>query len=98
MAIITVFDIIGGTQAQYEQVTEKLSGGQGGVRSLSDFPEPGLISHAAGPSPHGWFVVDVWESEQAFQRFGEKLAPLLREAGVPDTEPQVYQATNVVTS
>ncbi|WP_326807727.1 antibiotic biosynthesis monooxygenase [Streptomyces sp. NBC_01775] len=97
MAIIAVFDVPGGTQAQYEQVCDRLSGGNGVLTSLSDAPEPGLLSHIAGPTPTGWLVVEVWESEQAFQRFGQKLAPFLEEAGMPDLEPKVYQAFNVVT-
>ena len=97
MAIIVVFDAPGGTQAQYEQVCDRLSGGKGVLTSLSDAPEPGLLSHAAGPTPQGWLVVEVWESEEAFQRFGQKLAPFLEEAGMSGVEPKVYRAFNVVT-
>ena len=97
MAIITVFDIPGGTQAQYEQVTNEMTGGHGVVRNRKDWPVSGLISHAAGPSPTGWFVTDVWESEEAFRKFGEKLAPLMQAAGMPMGTPTVYQAFNVVT-
>ncbi|MDH6580811.1 hypothetical protein [Kitasatospora sp. MAP5-34] len=97
MAIIAAFDIPGGTQAQYEQVTNKMTGGRGVVRASSDWPVAGLISHAAGPSPSGWFVVDVWESEEAFQRFGEALRPLMQEAGMAETAPNIYPAFNTVT-
>ncbi|WP_042380987.1 hypothetical protein [Streptacidiphilus melanogenes] len=97
MAIIIVFDIPGGTQAQYEQVTNEMTGGRGLVRKRNDWPVPGLISHAAGPSPTGWIVTDVWESEEAFQKFGEKLAPLMRAAGMPMGQPTIYEAFNVVT-
>ncbi|WP_370134889.1 hypothetical protein [Streptacidiphilus sp. EB103A] len=69
----------------------------GVVRNRKDRPVPGLVSHAAGPSPTGWFVADVWESEEAFQKFGEKLAPLMQAAGMPMGEPTVYQAFDVVT-
>ncbi|MEV0538135.1 hypothetical protein [Kitasatospora sp. NPDC050463] len=98
MAVIIVFEIPGATQAQYEEVTNKMAGGRGGVKSRSDWPVPGLISHCAGPTPGGWHVTDVWESKEAFQRFAEKLAPLMREAGMPDAEPKIYEAFNVVTS
>ncbi|WP_069772449.1 hypothetical protein [Streptomyces sp. LUP30] len=96
MTIIITFDFPGTTQAQYEELTDKMTGGRG-LTKASDWPVPGLISHATGPSPTGWFVTDVWESEDAFRQFGEKLAPLLREAGIPDTEPKIYQAFKVVT-
>jgi hypothetical protein len=42
-------------------------------------------------------VTDVWESEEAFRKFGEKLAPLMQAAGMPMGTPTVYQAFNVVT-
>jgi hypothetical protein len=96
MTIIITFDFPGTTQAQYEQVTNKMTEGRG-LKKPSDWPVPGLISHATGPSPTGWFVTDVWESEDAFRQFGEKLAPLLQEAGIPETEPKIYQAFKVVT-
>ncbi|WP_042365240.1 hypothetical protein [Streptacidiphilus neutrinimicus] len=98
MAVIIVFEIPGGTQAQYEEVTDKMTGGRGGVKARSDWPVPGLISHCAGPTPDGWHVTDVWESTEAFQRFAEKLGPLMQAAGMPQAEPRIYEAFNVVTS
>lgn len=97
MAIIITFDFPGATQAQYEQVTDKLTGGRGLVGKRSDWPVPGCISHACGPSPTGWFVTDVWESKEAFQAFGETLRPLMQEVGMPEAEPTIYEAFNVVT-
>ncbi|MFI9544564.1 hypothetical protein ACIHAR_11600 [Streptomyces sp. NPDC052016] len=97
MAVITVNDIPGGTQAQYEQIADKVTGGRGLVRGRSDWPVPGLISHAAGPTPTGWFVCDVWESEEAWQRFADILVPYAQEVGMPEFELKVYPAFNVVT-
>lgn len=57
----------------------------------------GLISHTAAPTSNGWLVVDVWESEEAFQQFGETLIPILRELGLADVQPQTYPVFNVVT-
>jgi hypothetical protein len=61
------------------------------VESPSDWPVEGLLVHAAGDGPGGFRVVDVWESEEAAQSFGEQLAPHLREAGIT-AEPEVYPA------
>ncbi|GAA2494181.1 hypothetical protein [Streptomyces gobitricini] len=97
MPIIMVQEMPGVTQAQYEQVTDRVSGGKGGLGSRADYPVPGLISHAAGPTPDGWIVVDVWESEEALQRFSEHLLPALREAGVPEDRPKIFSAFNVIT-
>lgn len=90
MAIAVIFQIPGMTQAQYDQGAEAVTGGRGAVEKLSDWPVPGLISHTAGPTPDGWFVVDIWESEEAFQRFGEIIVPILTGLGVTNPEPKVY--------
>lgn len=95
MAILMVQDIPGGTQEQYEQVVARLSEGRG-LKSPSDWPVEGLLSHATGPTDNGWRVVDVWESEEAFQRFGEVLGPLLQEFGLPAGEPQISPIHNFV--
>lgn len=70
MAIVVVLDMPGMTQAQYEQSAEKVAGRPGPVKSPADWPVTGLISHTAAPTSNGWLVVDVWESEEAFQQFG----------------------------
>ncbi|MFI6844325.1 hypothetical protein OG535_38310 [Kitasatospora sp. NBC_00085] len=97
MAIIIVHETPGGTREQYEQVTNRLSGGKGALRSRGDWPAPGLLSHVAGPTADGWLVVDAWESEEAFQRFAEHLMPVLREVGMAEVPPKIYPAVNVVT-
>jgi hypothetical protein len=90
MAIVAVFEMPGMTQAQYEQSAEKVTGGRGPVTKPSDWPVAGLVSHTAAPTADGWLVVDVWESAEAFQQFGEIIVPILRELGLPDVQPKVY--------
>jgi len=70
------------TQERYDQAVRRLTGGRVRFESRDDWPVEGLLSHAAGESPDGFIVVDVWESEEAFARFGETLGPILQELGV----------------
>jgi hypothetical protein len=86
--ILMVHDSPGGTQEQYEQAAARLSDGRG-LSSPGDWPVDGILSHAAGPTDTGWRVVDVWESAEAFQRFGEVIGPVLQEVGMPG-EPQIF--------
>ena len=73
MAIAFVQDVEGGNQELYDKIQEKL-----GAR---ENPPPGLIIHTAGPTATGWRVVDVWESEEALQKFRDgRLMPAIREA------------------
>jgi hypothetical protein len=76
-------------QEQYDSIHGSLG--------LDDKPADGLLLHTAGPKPGGWRVFDVWESEDAFNRFVEdRLMPAVKQAGVEgQPEPQLYQVYNV---
>ena len=96
MAIVLVHQGPGLTRSSYEQVTRSMMGKER-PESPSDWPVEGLLVHAAGEGPNGFRVVDVWESEEAAQRFGEQLAPHLQEAGIT-AEPEVYPAHAFVSA
>jgi hypothetical protein len=95
MAIGVLLELPGVTQAQYEEALSQLTTG-GTLRSLSDCPVKGLLSHLAGPTPSGWRVVDVWESEADLNRFAEILIPIGKRLGFPDSSPQIFPAHNFV--
>ena len=97
MAIGVLFEFPGVTQAQYDDAAKRLTKG-GQLRSLSDWPAKGLLSHAAGPTPNGWRVMDVWETEADLMRFAEILMPILEQVGIPETAPQIFPAYNFVRS
>ena len=85
------------TEGQYDELSQSLN--PQGLNAPSDWPVPGLISHVAGTMPDGTFcVVDVWESEEAVQQFGQHLMPKLGEVGVTDPPPPtVFPAYKHVT-
>jgi hypothetical protein len=98
MAIVVLFEFPGLTQAQYDQALSRLTGGKP-YNSFADMPAAkGVLMHAAFPTPAGFRVVDVWESEAAFQAFGAVLAPILKEIGFPDAPPQIFPAYKFVRS
>jgi hypothetical protein len=48
---------------------------------VGDDPIPGLIAHVSGPSPDGWRIIDIWESEEHWQQFqAARLGPALARA------------------
>jgi hypothetical protein len=96
MPIVAVFEGPGFTQQSYEESVRKLTG-KNKMTSPSEWPVEGLLVHVAGQGPKGFRVVDVWASEDAFRRFGEKLIPVLREVGI-EGEPEVYPSHTVVTA
>ena len=67
------------------------------MESPADWPVEGCLAHAAGQTPAGFRVVDVWTSQDAFQRFGEVLMPIMSEVGV-EGAPEVYETHAFVTA
>jgi hypothetical protein len=97
MAVVAVFQDPSLTQELYEQSVNKMTGGKSRMESPADWPVEGLLVHVAGEGENGFRVVDVWESEEAFRRFGETLMPVLREVGVQG-QPEVYPAHTLVSA
>jgi hypothetical protein len=75
------------TKDTYTRLTEEMFGDH---PMREDQSPDGLILHTAGQSEEGWYVYDVWESQEHFQRFVEsKLGPALHELGIgADNPPQ----------
>jgi hypothetical protein len=95
MPIVAVFEAPGLTQQNYEETVRRLTG-KSRMTSPHDWPVEGLLVHVAGQGEKGFRVVDVWTSEEAFRRFGEKLIPVLREVGI-EGEPEIYPSHTLVT-
>ncbi len=95
MAIGVILNFPGATIEQYDEASRGLNNGQP-LRALSDWPGGGCLSHVSGATPEGLRVVDVWESPEKFQAFGEKLMPLVQQAGMQPTEPIVFPVHNFV--
>jgi quinol monooxygenase YgiN len=81
------------TKEIYDQVSEKMFG-HSPMRD-DEAPE-GLILHSAGQGEGGWYVYDIWESREAFERFMEsKLMPAVQEVmgdrqPPPEAAPQFF--------
>jgi len=82
------------TQEKYEEVVRRLTG-KSHADSASDFPFEGLLVHAAGAAEGGFCVVDVWESEEAVERFREAIAPIAAEVGIEEA-PEFFPAHTFV--
>ena len=58
---------------------------------------PGRLSHVAARKGTGYLIVDVWESQEAFDKFfQEKLGQALQEAGLALPQPQAWPAERIV--
>lgn len=76
------------TQAQYDQVNDAVN--------PSNHLVPGMISHAAGMTGNTFCVIEVWESQEAIERFfKEHLGAAFQEANIT-TRPVMFQVTNML--
>jgi hypothetical protein len=75
------------TKESYTALTEKMFGSF--PMSEDQAPE-GLLLHTAGQSEQGWYVYDVWESKELFERFVQnQLGPAMEQLGAGgDSPPQ----------
>jgi quinol monooxygenase YgiN len=88
MAVGLIFDGAGVTQAQYEQVLQKVS--------PDNRLAPGMLTHSAGTTENGWCVVETWESQEAAgQFFQQKLGQALEQAGI-NIQPKFFQVVNTM--
>ncbi len=77
------------TQERYEAVVRGLTGGKSRLESPDDVPTGGLLVHVAGQTEEGFVIFDVFESQEAFDRFGAFVGPIAREAGIEEP-PKSY--------
>lgn len=92
MAIGILFEGPGMTRENYEEMNRQMFGSARPSASID-----GLIIHTAGEGPNGFRIVDVWESQEQFERFmEEKIMPAAEAMNAPQTaEPQIWELHNV---
>jgi hypothetical protein len=97
MLIMAVHQVPSLTQERYEEVVRRLTGGKSRIESLSDLPLEGLLVHLAGEGKNGFCIVDIFESEDAVQRFKEAMGSIPREVGIEEP-PEFFPAHTCVSA
>ena len=79
MAVVVTLEFSNATTKQYDQVLEKMNlGGR--------MPPNGIFHVCADNGEGGLYIVDTWDTAEAFHDFSEKqIGPLTAEVGI--TEP-----------
>jgi hypothetical protein len=72
------------TRERYEEVVRRLTNGRSRLESLSDGGIEGLLVHVAGEGADGFWIVDLWESQQAVERFGRMIRPIAESVGIEE--------------
>ncbi len=77
------------TAAQYDDIIGRLDAAGAGKPA-------GRLYHACFGSGDKLQVFDIWESQQAFDKFGETLMPILQEIGLDSGQPIVEPVHNLI--
>jgi hypothetical protein len=91
MSIVVRFSPASMTPEMYDKAVRMLE--EAGV----DFPPEGLDYHVCFGSDSNLRVSEIWDSREQLEAFGERLMPVLSEAGIGfSAEPEVYEVHNIV--
>ena len=89
MAVAMYMNFPNTTRDQYDRVMKELN--------LKEKPASGLIHHVAGPLESGWVVVDVWESQAAFDKFfKERLQRAMENVNIAPPQPKTFTVHNMI--
>ena len=94
MLILAIHETPTLTRERYEEVVRKLTNGKPRIEAPSDLPFDGLLVHAAGEGPNGFCVFDVFESEDAVERFRAALGTIPEKVGIE--EPPTFFPAHTV--
>jgi heme-degrading monooxygenase HmoA len=89
MAIAIYFHPQAMTAKQYDEAMARLD-------AIGESKPKGRTHHSVfGPEDHV-MVYDVWDSQEDFDAFGQKLMPILTEMGIDPGQPDVMPIHRVV--
>jgi hypothetical protein len=74
---------------KYDETIRRLEDG-------GDFPPDGLELHVAFMVDGALRVSEVWDSQEKFEAFGERLMPILADVGIEPGEPTVLEVHNTI--
>ena len=77
------------TTDQYDEVVRRLEEG-------GDFPPDGMEYHVCFLRNGNVAVSEIWDSREQFEAFGQRLMPMLSEAGIDPGEPEVLEIHNTI--
>jgi hypothetical protein len=89
MSILVRFAPASLTAAQYDEAIRRLE-------EAGTVPADGVEYHVCFGSEPNLRVSEIWESEEQWQAFGEKLMPILAEVGIEPGQPEVLPIYNII--
>jgi hypothetical protein len=76
--------------------TEKYNESVRRLEESGEWPPDGLDYHVFFGSEGDLRVSEIWDSQEQFEAFGERLMPVLAEIGIEPGEPELLEVHNIV--
>jgi len=89
MAISVRFAPKSMSATQYDECIKRLQQAGAGAPK-------GRLYHICYGNENELGVLDVWESSESFDEFGEVLMPILQELGIDSGQPEVSEVHNII--
>ena len=89
MAVLMRFSPKGLTTATYDECTRRLEKAGAGT------PQ-GRLYHVCFGDKNNLNVSDIWASREEFERFAEKLEPVVKDLGIEPGEPEILEIHNII--
>ena len=90
MSMVVRFSPKSMTAEQYDRTVRILEEREGA------WPPDGLDYHVCFGSEPNLKVSEIWDSREQFDAFGERLMPVLEEAGIDPGEPEIVEIHNII--
>ena len=89
MAVVLRATTPGFTAAKYDELVKRLEAAGAGSPA-------GRLYHVCFGDPNELRVSDIWESQEAFEKFGETLKPLMQEMGFAPPQIEFFEVHNII--
>ena len=90
MSIVVRFSPSALTAKMYDETIRQL-------KNAGEWPPTGLDYHVCFGSDGNLKVSEIWNSREQFEVFGERLMPILADAGIQFTNPpDIFEVHNII--
>jgi hypothetical protein len=94
MLILAIHETPTLTRERYEEVVRRLTGGKARIESSSDLPYRGALVPCRWRGSNGFYIFDVFESEDAVDAFRSALGSIPEDVGIAEP-PRFFPAHTV---
>jgi len=89
MAVVLRATTPGFTAEKYDELVKKLEAAGAGSPA-------GRLYHVCFGDTNELRVSDIWDSREAFEKFGETLRPLMQEMGLAPAQIEFFEVYNII--